>query len=104
MSDRSRMNSLMEHDWSRPIRPWKATAILAATAILMIGCGGDEGDKKGERDRVAQAAPTVSVVVAPVVQKTVPLMTELTARTDAAESVEIRARVKAFLATQSYTE
>src|SRR6185312_9967293 len=46
----------------------------------------------------------VSVVVAPVVQKTVPLLTELTARTDATASVEIRARVKAFLASQNYTE
>ena len=36
-------------------------------------------------------APTVSVVVAPVVQKTVPLFTELTARTDATDTVEIRA-------------
>jgi membrane fusion protein (multidrug efflux system) len=39
-----------------------------------------------------------------VVQKTVPLVTELTARTDATESVDIRARVKAFLQTQDYTE
>jgi membrane fusion protein (multidrug efflux system) len=44
------------------------------------------------------------VVVAPVVQKTVPLYTELTARTDATNSVDIRARVKAFLKTQNYTE
>ena len=43
------------------------------------------------------APPAVSVVVAPVVQKTVPIFTELTARTDATDSVEIRARVKAFL-------
>jgi membrane fusion protein (multidrug efflux system) len=43
-------------------------------------------------------------VVAPVVQKTVPIQTELTARTDATNSVEIRARVKAFLLTQNYTE
>jgi membrane fusion protein (multidrug efflux system) len=44
------------------------------------------------------------VVVAPVVQKTVPLITELTARTDATDSVDIRARVKAFLKTQNYVE
>ena len=46
----------------------------------------------------------VSVVVAPVVQKTVPIFTELTARTDATDSVDIRARVKAFLQKQSYDE
>ena len=44
------------------------------------------------------------MVVAPVVQKTVPIFTELTARTDATDSVDIRARVKAFLAKQSYDE
>jgi membrane fusion protein (multidrug efflux system) len=49
-------------------------------------------------------APSVSVVVAPVLQKSVPLYTELTARTDASDSVDIRARVKAFLLTQSYVE
>src|SRR6185295_8199667 len=70
--------------------------------MLLTGCG---GSKKGEAERVAAAAaPSVSVVVAPVVQKTVPLFTELTARTDATESVEIRARVKSFLRAQSYAE
>src|SRR6185295_20061976 len=70
--------------------------------MLLTGCG---GSKKGEAERVAAAAaPEVSVVVTPVVQKTVPLITELTARTDATESVEIRARVKAFLKEQSYSE
>jgi membrane fusion protein (multidrug efflux system) len=43
-------------------------------------------------------------VVAPVVQKTVPLFIELTARTDAANTVDIRARVKTFLLTQNYAE
>jgi len=42
--------------------------------------------------------------VSRVVQKTVPIYTELTARTDANDSVEIRARVKAFLTAQSYEE
>jgi membrane fusion protein (multidrug efflux system) len=49
-------------------------------------------------------APAATVVVAPVVQKTVPLYTEFTARTDASNSVEIRARVKSFLLTQDYVE
>jgi len=44
------------------------------------------------------------VVVQPVIQKTVPLYTELTARTDATSSVDIRARVKAYLKTQNYQE
>jgi membrane fusion protein (multidrug efflux system) len=44
------------------------------------------------------------VVVVPVTQQTVPIYTELTARTDATNSVDIRARVKAYLETQNYTE
>jgi membrane fusion protein (multidrug efflux system) len=71
---------------------------LAALAIVLAGCG----EKK--EATVAAAGPTVSVVVAPVVQKSVPIFTELTARTDASDSVDIRARVKAFLKTQDYME
>ncbi len=74
---------------------------LAGATIALVSCGGE----KGEGIAVSAASvPTVSVVVAPVVQKTVPLFTELTARTDATDSVDIRARVKAFLQTQSYAE
>jgi len=74
---------------------------LAATAILMTGCNSGKMESKGEADR---AAPAVSVVVTSVVQKTVPILTELTARTDATDSVDIRARVKSFLQTQAYVE
>jgi len=75
--------------------------ITVAAALALTGCG---GEKKEEKTAAAPAAPVASVVVARVVQKTVPLFSELTARTDATESVDIRARVKAFLQTQSYTE
>jgi membrane fusion protein (multidrug efflux system) len=74
-------------------------AVFAAAALLAVGCGG-----KKEAAQENTPSPAVAVVVAPVVQKTVPLYTELTARTDATNSVEIRARVKAFLKTQNYTE
>jgi membrane fusion protein (multidrug efflux system) len=93
------MSPSFELHWNRA-GIWK-TAIVAVAAVSLAGCG---GDKKENSAAAAQAAPTVSVVVAPVVQKTVPLFTELTARTDATESVDIRARVKSFLATQNYTE
>ena len=82
--------------WKRP-----HAAIALAIAILLTGCNGEKTGGKGHADR---AAPAVSVVIAPVVQKTVPIFTELTARTDATDSVDIRARVKAFLRTQDYTE
>lgn len=72
----------------------------AALSVLLTGCGGE----KETNVSAAQSDPAVSVVVTPVVQKTVPLYTELTARTDASDSVDLRARVKAFLQTQNYVE
>ena len=55
---------------------------LGATGCFLTGCGGAHANVKAAG---ASDAPVVSVVVAPVVQKTVPLFTELTARTDATE-------------------
>jgi membrane fusion protein (multidrug efflux system) len=74
---------------------------LGATAVLLSSCGTEEKNVKAAD---ASDAPGVSVVVTPVVQKTVPLFTELTARTDATDPVDVRARVKAFLEAQSYSE
>ncbi|HJZ98241.1 MAG TPA: efflux RND transporter periplasmic adaptor subunit [Candidatus Solibacter sp.] len=76
-----------------------AGAVIAA--ILLTTCG---GEKSGTKATANASGPSVSVVVAPVLQKTVPIYTELTARTDANDSVDIRARVKAFLLQQSYEE
>jgi membrane fusion protein (multidrug efflux system) len=70
--------------------------------MLLASCGGEKEPVKAAAG--APAGPAVSVVVAPVVQKTVPLFTELTARTDATDTVDIRARVKSFLLAQSYAE
>ena len=93
--------SLSIESQSRPTRPLNiaVTVTVAVASILLIGCGSKDAGAVA-----AAASPAVSVVVAPVVQKTVPLFTELTARTDANDSVDIRARVKAFLKTQSYAE
>ena len=84
---------------SRPTGPFNIAVAVAVASILLSGCG-----SKNPSAEAAAATPAVSVVVAPVVQKTVPLFTELTARTDATESVDIRARVKAFLKQQTYAE
>src|SRR4051794_2885786 len=101
MSDRSSMSSSIEYRSNRPTRPFIFAASVAIAAIVGSDCGG----KKPDADTVAAAGPpAVTVVVTPVVQRTVPLFTELTARTDATESVDIRARVKAFLKEQSYLE
>jgi len=77
----------------------RIAGVALTASILLAGCGGSK-----KEETAAAAAPVVSVVVAPVVQKTVPLFSELTARTDANDSVDIRARVKAFLQTQNYAE
>jgi membrane fusion protein (multidrug efflux system) len=95
------MSSSVIYYSKKPARLVTIAAFAAAASVLLTGCGGEGKEAKATAD---QSAPAVSVVVASVVQKTVPLFTELTARTDATESVEIRARVKAFLQTQNYTE
>jgi membrane fusion protein (multidrug efflux system) len=83
----------------RTRRPYQTVSITVAIVLLtQYGC------KKASKEQPAEANQPVSVVVQPVVQKTVPIYTELTARTDATSSVEIRARVKAFLKTQDYKE
>jgi membrane fusion protein (multidrug efflux system) len=75
-------------------------AALVAAGALLAGCSGE----KSVDAKTGAVPPAVSVVVAPVVQKTVPIFTELTARIDATDSVDIRARVKSFLLKQSYEE
>jgi membrane fusion protein (multidrug efflux system) len=90
------MSSLLAHRWKRSTRAI-GIAVGAAITLLLASCG-------GKKEVSAASSPTVSVLVTPVVQKTVPLFTELTARTDATDSVDIRARVKAFLKTQNYAE
>ena len=89
-----RMNS---HLYSRGC--WSLMIAVAGVSVAMTGCGTNSATTKGPAQSQA-----VAVVVAPVRQKTVPVYSELTARTDANDSVEIRARVKAFLMTQSYQE
>ena len=95
------MNSTPELECKRMTSSVTVAACFGAAAMLLASCGSDKGNVKAAGP---SEAPAVSVVVAPVVQKTVPLFTELTARTDATESVDVRARVKAFLQGQNYTE
>ncbi len=80
------------------IKVWAGLQILGLLWITS-GCGSKPATGNG-----AANSPAVAVVVAPVQQKTVPVYSELTARTDANDSVDIRARVKAFLKTQNYQE
>ncbi len=93
------MNSLLGYPWKPSTRPFSAAACGAAI-LLLTSCG----EKQEVKADGAAAAPAKSVVVTPVVQKNVPIFTELTARVDATDSVDIRARVKSFLLSQSYEE
>jgi len=93
------MISLPGYVWIRRLNGFSSSAGLAACMVL-ASCGGETNDVKV----AAKESPALSVVVAPVIQKTVPIFTELTARIDATDSVDIRARVKAFLLKQSYDE
>jgi membrane fusion protein (multidrug efflux system) len=76
--------------------------ILLAGMLLISGCA-----LGGHKAKPAAQLPAPTVVVADVVQKTVPLYTEYVATVDpglGAETVEIRARVEAFLLTQQFQE
>jgi membrane fusion protein (multidrug efflux system) len=75
---------------------------LGILAGLFLGCGEKKG--AGEAKKGGPAAPPPAVVVAEVIQKTVPIPSEFVARTDARDTVEIRARVQAFLEAQHFTE
>lgn len=92
-----RMSRIDSHPYLN--RRWCLIIGMAGLSVATSGCGTNSATTKGTAQQQA-----VAVVVAPVRQKTVPVYSELTARTDANDSVEIRARVKAFLMTQSYQE
>jgi hypothetical protein len=82
--------------------PMKRAVSPAAMAILRVACAGEEAAAK--KDDAGLDRPTVSAVVAPVVERTVPLFKGLAARTDRGDSVDIRARVRALLRTQDTSE
>jgi RND family efflux transporter MFP subunit len=82
-----------EYELTCPKSPWNFLKYWLILALLLItACGtGEKGqDQKG-------APPPPAVVVAPVLQKTVPIYEEYVARTEARETVEIRARVGGYL-------
>jgi membrane fusion protein (multidrug efflux system) len=77
-------------------RAWRRVRVAGApliAAVFLWNCG---GETNAQKEKAAPVAP-VPVVVTPVIQKTVPIFSEFTARTDARDTVEIRARVEAFL-------
>jgi len=81
----------------------KVVAALGVVGLTISLTACDRG-KEADKAKQAAAPPPPAVVVAEVVQKTVPIYSEFVAQTDARETVEIRARVPAFLDTQHFTE
>jgi membrane fusion protein (multidrug efflux system) len=80
-----------------------AAGLIGLSLLVSLGaCGRGKEDEKGKT--AAAAPPPPAVVVAEVIQKTVPIHSEFVARTDAQDTVEIRARVQAFLQQQHFTE
>ncbi len=79
-------------DSSTPARRVAIMCFLLIISLVLASCGGTKEEKAG-----AGAAAPVPVIVAPVIQKTVPIITEFAARADARDTVELRARVEAFL-------
>ncbi|HSC72319.1 MAG TPA: biotin/lipoyl-binding protein, partial [Candidatus Methylomirabilis sp.] len=77
------------------------TVLGPVLVLSLVACG-----KAEEKAKQAAAAPPPppAVVVAEVLQKTVPIYSEFVARTEAKDTVEIRARVQAFLEAQHFDE
>ena len=76
---------------SRPTSP--ALALVVALSLAIASC-----DRvKAGKDAKAAAPPSPLVVVAEVTQRTVPLVRDFTARTEAVPTVEVRARVAGVL-------
>ena len=75
---------------------------LAGIALLTLGVGCDRGDAKSSKQ--APAAPTPTVLVAEVPQRTVSVGADFVARTEAVPTVEIRARVSGVLEQVRFRE
>jgi len=90
--------------WFLNGRSWAKVVTTLGAFCLAISLSACERGKEAETKPTAPASPPPAVVVAEVVQKTVPLYTEFVARTDARDTIEIRARVQAFLEAQHFTE
>jgi membrane fusion protein (multidrug efflux system) len=82
----------------------RAVAPMLAGVCLAVSLAACDSSKHADKAKQAAAPPPPPVVVAEVVQQTVPIYREYVAQTDARDTVEIRARVQAFLEAQHFTE
>jgi membrane fusion protein (multidrug efflux system) len=72
--------------------------------LLALAFGACQKNKEAEKKEAGSAPPPPAVMVTEVVRRTVPLYSEFIGQTEAQDTVEIRARVAAFLEAQHYTE
>jgi membrane fusion protein (multidrug efflux system) len=77
--------------------PRQLTCLALALCALAPGCGRKAAP-------AAAQGPAPAVLVAPVVQKTVPVTNEFVARTDATATVDLVARVEGVLQQKSFEE
>ena len=84
----------------------QAKVVTALGALsLVVSLAACEQSKEADKAKQEGAAPPPpAVVVAEVIQKTVPIYSEYVAQTEAKDTVEIRARVQAYLAAQHFEE
>ena len=72
--------------------------IVLVTAAALAGCG------DASKDLTKAAPPPAAVKIAPVIQRTIPLMIENVGQTRGSVEVEIRARVEGFLDRVAFEE
>jgi membrane fusion protein (multidrug efflux system) len=85
-------------------RLWAKVVTTIGVVWLAVSLSACDRGKEAEKRQAAPAPPPPDVVVAEVIQKTVPIYSDFVAQTEAKETVEIRARVQAFLEAQHFDE
>ena len=76
---------------------WRGLGIVLVGATLLAAAAGCEKGGSPKAKAEAPPPPPTEVVVAEVEQKSVPLVREFTARTEAVPTVEVRARISGML-------
>jgi len=84
-----------------PIKGIRLGACLMCCLLGLMISGCKEKESAGP---AATAPPTVQVVVAEVLSQTIPVIQEVTGRTDASASVDLRARIEGILDSMSFEE
>jgi len=90
--------------WFPNGRSWAKVVTALGVVWLAVSLSACDRGKEAEKKQAAPPPPPPTVVVAEVIQKTVPIYSEFVAQTEAKETVEIRARVSAFLEAQHFAE